>query len=170
MLTTSLGVAPEEALRRMAASTRDRCRSPLQWSDAPNAGFSPPQVPPWLPVNPNYAAGVNVAAQEGDPASLLSFYRRLLGLRRATPALVYGDYHGLHPHSEAYLAFTRHDASSGQACLVLLNFSGEEQPLSIDLGGKQALLRFSSHPRAAQPLALDTLTLVAFEILIADLA
>lgn len=169
LLTTKLGKTPAEAERIAAATTRDRCRSPMQWSAAPNAGFSPPSVEPWLPVNPNYAVGVNVAAQADDLDSLLSFYRRMLRLRRDTPALLGGDYHALHQRSEEYFAFLRHDAESEQTCLVILNFSAEQQTVIFDLSTKQARLLFSSHARADQPLALDWLTLAPFEILIIEL-
>jgi glycosidase len=169
MLTQQLGMAADEALRSVAASTRDRCRSPMQWSSAPNGGFSPPDVQPWLPLNANNAMGVNVATQEGDPNSLLSFYRRLLGLRRTTPALIAGDYHALHPHTESYLAFLRHDGSTGQTCLVILNHSNENQTASFDLGDRQPRLLFSSQARDNQPLALDGLTLAPFELVIAEL-
>jgi alpha-glucosidase len=165
-----LGIAPDTAFQAVAAATRDRCRSPLQWSAAPNAGFSPPGVAPWLPVNPNYAAGVNVADQERDPAALLAFYRRLIALRQATPALVAGDYHALHQHSEAYLAFLRHDAASGQTCLVILNFADEAQTAIFDLSAAAATPLFSSHGRPDQPLDLDWLTLAPYEILIAELS
>jgi alpha-glucosidase len=168
-LTEALGVPHEQALRAVIASTRDRCRSPVQWSDAPNAGFSPPGVRTWLPVHPNFAAGVNVAAQQGDPASLLSYYQRLLRLRRATPALIAGDYHGLHQHSDAYMAFMRYDEASGQSCLVVLNFSHQAQTLVFDLPRRQPRLLFSSETRDGQPLALDWLALAPFEVLIAEL-
>ena len=164
-----LGKTPEEALDAAIESTRDRCRSPMQWSDAPNSGFSPPDVQPWLPVNATYASGVNVAAQTGDPASLLSFYRRLLSLRRSTPALVAGDYHALHAHSDDYLAFLRHDDAGGQTCLVVLNFTDSAQTVVFDQRDKQPRLLFSSHPRADQPLTLDWLALAPFEVLIAEL-
>lgn len=169
VMTEQLGVAPREALRAAAAATRDRCRSPLQWSGAPNTGFCPPDARPWLPVNPNYALGVNVAAQQGDSSSLLTFYQRLLGLRRATPALIAGDYQELHQHSEAYLAFLRRDAGAGQTCLVVLNFSHEQQAAVFDFGGRWAQLLFSSAARDRGPLALDWLTLAPFEIVIAEL-
>jgi alpha-glucosidase len=169
-MTEQQGMRPEQALESVIATTRDGCRSPFQWSSAPNAGFSPPGVTTWLPVSPNYAVGINVAAQEADPASLLSFYRRMLQLRRATPALIAGDYHALHPHSEAYLAFLRHDDATGQTCLVALNFSSEEQTAIFDLGARQPRLLFSSRDREGQPLALDLLSLAPFEILIAELA
>ena len=168
LMIERLGMSPATAFQAVAASTRDRCRSPLQWSAAPNAGFSPPGAATWLPVNPDYAAGVNVADQEGDPASPLSFYRRLIGLRQATPALVAGDYHALHHDSEAYLAFVRRDEASGHACLVILNFSDEAQSAIFDLGAPARPL-FSSHGRPEQPLDLGWLTLAPFEILIAEL-
>ncbi len=80
-MTEQLATPETEALKAVIATTRDRCRSPLQWNRSPNAGFSPSDVQTWLPVNPYYAAGVNVAAQEGDPGSLLNFYRRRRSMR-----------------------------------------------------------------------------------------
>ncbi len=169
-LTEGRGVAPEEALRAAVAATRDRCRSPFQWSGAPNAGFSPAGVAPWLPVHPNHAAGVSVAAQQDDPASLLSFYRRLLGLRRRTPALLGGDYQVVEPHNEACLAFTRRDPGTGQTCLVALNFSDEPQTVDFDPGdGRPARLVFSSRARPEGSPAPARPVLAPFEVWIAEL-
>ena len=168
-LTERLGKAPAEALQVVLKTTRDRCRSPMQWSNAPNAGFSPPEVQPWLPVNANYALGINVADQDQDPDSLLSFYRRMLRLRRATPALIAGDYHALHQHSADYLAFLRHDAGTGQTCLVILNFSRRAQTVVFDLSGKPPRVLFSSAARGDQPLSLERIALAPFEILIVEL-
>jgi len=169
-MTETFGVSAEAALKEAIANTRDRCRSPMQWNSYPNSGFCTPDVTPWLPVHPNHAAGVNVVAQSGDPGSLLTFYQRMLRLRRATPALIAGDYHMLHPHSEDYFAFLRYDTASGQACLVVLNFSNQEQTAIFDLGEKQPRLLFSSQARESQALALDRLALAPFEIVIAELA
>jgi alpha-glucosidase len=169
-LTETFGVSSKEALKEVIANTRDRCRSPMQWNSDPNSGFCSPDATPWLPVHPNHTAGVNVAAQSGDPGSLLTFYQRMLRLRRATPALIAGDYHMLHPHSEDYFAFLRHDAASGQTCLVVLNFSNQEQIVIFDLGKKQPQLFFSSHAHEGQALALDRLALAPFEIVIAELS
>jgi glycosidase len=124
-------------------------------------------VRPWLPVHPNYAAGVNVAAQADDSTSLLAFYRRMLALRRSTPALIAGDYHALHQHSEDYLAFLRHDGATGQSCLVVLNFSPEAQMVMFDLGDKEPRLLFRNEARDDRPL--DGLTLAPFEIVVAEL-
>ncbi|GAC1535953.1 MAG: alpha-amylase family glycosyl hydrolase [Herpetosiphon sp.] len=168
MLMEQPGMMPGEALNAAVLSTRDRSRSPLQWSGAPNAGFSPPGVQPWLPVHPNYATGVNVEAQEGDAGSLLSFYRHLLRLRRTTAALVAGDYQVLHPFSKDYIAFLRHDAGTDQLCLVVLNFSEKEQSVSFDLGGKHPRLLFRSQPQEGQSLAINDLRLAPWEIFIAE--
>jgi len=130
-LAVSDGIPPDEAMRMAARMTRDRCRTPMQWANAPNAGFSPPGVETWLPVNPNYAAGVNVADQDTAPDSLLNFYRRLIRARQTAPALLAGDYTPIHERAQDYLAFLRRDAASGQTCLVVLNMSA--QPLGLDL-------------------------------------
>ncbi len=110
-----LGADPAEAAGRAGAMSRDKNRTPMQWSRGPNAGFCPPGVEPWLPVNPNYAAGVNVADQAGEPGSLLSYYRRLLRARRASPALLAGEYEPLHERARSYLAFLRKHAGADRA-------------------------------------------------------
>lgn len=166
LMLEKLGASPDEALAYVIATTRDRCRSPLQWSSAPNGGFCPATVAPWLPISTSAYEGVNVADQERDPESVLWFYRRMLQLRRATPALVSGDYQAL-PATAEILTFVRHDAASGQTCLVALNFAAEEQPVSVAFS-QPARLLFSSAQR--HTLALDQLRLAPFEILIAELA
>ncbi|MFW5748133.1 MAG: alpha-glucosidase [Chloroflexota bacterium] len=100
--------------------SRDRCRTPVQWSDAPNGGFSPNGVTPWLPVNPNYANGVNVADQRDDPDSLLHYYHRLIHLRLESPALANGAYEEVVVDQDDVLAFKR--IAPDQTCLVILNF------------------------------------------------
>lgn len=65
---------------------RDEVRTPMQWDGTANAGFCPPDVQPWLPVNPDYPS-VNVAAQDGRHGSMLTLYRRLFELRRDEPSL-----------------------------------------------------------------------------------
>ncbi len=72
---------------------RDPERTPMQWDSSPNAGFTAPDVTPWLPVAADYATR-NVAVQSADPESMLSFYRALAALRRAEPALHGGRLYG----------------------------------------------------------------------------
>jgi alpha-glucosidase len=166
-LTEAWGLSPAQAAKRVTRMTRDRCRSPMQWANTPHGGFSPEGVPPWLPVNLSYAQGVNVADQEGDPASLLSYYRRLLALRRATPALVIGGYAPVDENAQDYLAFTR--STPDQTVLVALNFSDLPQTLALALPHSQARLLFSSTERPAQAIDLARLELAPFEISIMDL-
>lgn len=78
---------PEGVNRRLPERlNRDEVRTPMQWDDSPTAGFCPPGVTPWLPVNEDRVTA-NVAAQRDDPDSLLSLYRQLLRVRRERPAL-----------------------------------------------------------------------------------
>lgn len=101
---------------------RDACRAPMQWNEAPRAGFT--SGDPWLPVNTDYMMK-NVAYQSEDPASLLNFYRRLIWLRHRTPALNSGLQElicGDHRHILAY-----HRISEYQRILVILNFSSHTQ-------------------------------------------
>ncbi len=168
-MTQKLGITLDEALEAALLSTRDRCRTPMQWDGSANGGFSPTEVKTWLPVNPNYAVGVNVAAQAGDPGSLLSFYKQLIHLRQGTPALIAGSYRVIDQASETCLTFLRHDADSGQTCLIALNFSGETQALTTNVAEKQARPLFFGQGRSGASTALKQLELLPFEIFIAEL-
>jgi alpha-glucosidase len=163
------GIPAAEALAHAARFTRDKCRTPMQWSNAPNAGFSPAGVGTWLPVNPNYTQGVNVADQLADPASLLHFYRRLLRLRKATPALVAGEYTALHDDERDYLAFLRHSRADNQVCLVVLNMSERAHALRFELQAETVRLLFSSHARAGDLDDLARLPIAPFEVYIGEL-
>ncbi len=164
------GTPPEQALAAAAEFTRDRCRTPMQWANAPNAGFSPVGVPTWLPVNPNYAQGVNVADQEADPNSLLNFYRGLLRLRKQTPALIEGQYRPLHEQAEDYLAFLRESAADGQTCLIVLNMSDRAHTLSFELTSRTARCLFSTAGNAGTMRAMSGLTIAPFEIYIGEMS
>jgi alpha-glucosidase len=167
METDIMGTPPQQAAVHAARMGRDKCRTPLQWSDAANAGFSPPGVQTWLPVNPNYAQGISVDAQLADPSSLLHFYRGLLRVRKQNPALQVGDYRPLHKKETDYLAFLRQ--ADAQTCLVVLNWSAREFVLRFDLGSTKARLLFSSHSRPEKREALAHLPIAPFEVYIAEL-
>jgi alpha-glucosidase len=108
---------------------RDGCRSPMQWDDSPNAGFS--RAEPWLPVHDNYTFR-NAVAQCADPNSLFHFYRRLLELRKQYPALVEGMFLPLTYDPRSVLGYLRQ--TSDQTILVALNFSG--RAVSLVVGGE----------------------------------
>ncbi len=105
---------------------RDGCRSPMQWDSSANAGFT--SGAPWLPVHAN-AAERNVEEQQGDPDSLLNFYRRLLSLRRANPALRRGMFQPVTFTPKKILAYLREDAN--QTVLVAMNFGGRTHRLVL---------------------------------------
>ncbi len=165
----ALGVPPEQALALANRLGRDKCRTPMQWANAPNAGFSPAGVQTWLPVNPNYAQGVNVAEQQDDPDSLLNFYRRMLRLRKETSALIAGGYTPLHEEAEDYLAFLRASEADGQTCLVVLNMSDRSHRLHFDLEASKARCLFSSRARSEKVDDLAELFIAPFEVYIAEL-
>ena len=165
-LVNELHVEPSQAALRAAAMSRDKNRTPLQWRNAPNGGFCPESVTPWLPVNPDFAARINVQEQEKDPQSLLTFYRRLLLVRKATPALVEGDYQPIHESASELLAFLR--STPQQKVLVLMNFSEKQISHDFsDLAAHSVRDIFSSDRNPAS--GFPHLTLNPFEIWIAEL-
>jgi alpha-glucosidase len=163
------GIPPEEALARAARDTRDRSRTPFQWDRTPNAGFSPEEIRTWLPVNPNFALGVNVADQINNPGSMLNFYKDMLCIRKETPALLSGDYQPLHETSNDYLAFLRRSDSPPQTCLVVLNLSDQAHQIQFDVLASTARCIFSTHKSTNESLLLNDLEITPFEILIAEL-
>jgi len=106
---------------------RDGCRTPMQWSAEPNAGFGAGK--PWLRIGPDHRQ-VNVASESSDPNSLLSFYRRLIWLRKATPALQRGSYRSLVRKPVGQMAYLRE--TPDQAILVCLNFFSRPAILALD--------------------------------------
>lgn len=167
--TQKYGVPPTEAVKLAARYGRDKNRTPMQWANAPNAGFSPPGVQTWLPVNPNYAQGVNVADQIDDPNSLLNFYKRILRLRKQTPALIAGDYTPIHERARNYLAFLRHSQTDQQTCLVVLNMSEKDHVLRFDLKSRTARCLFSTAREGKDIDDLSQLKIAPFEIYIGEL-
>ena len=96
----------------------------MQWDASPNAGFTAPDVTPWLPLARD-AHRVNVAGQAEDPDSILTLTRRLIQLRREHPVLHLGDFEPFGPTPEGTFAFRR---VSPSGCLaVALNLTNEEQ-------------------------------------------
>lgn len=168
-LVEELNIDPVEAAQRAGEMTRDKNRTPMHWNNSANGGFSPVNVETWLPVNPNYAEGVNVRDQHDNPDSLLNYYKKLIRVRKQTPALVAGEYKPVHEKSQDYFAFLRY--TSEQTVLVVLNYSPEHHELKFNLAGKKtAHILFSSAGRSKKDEALTHLSLGAFEVLIAELA
>jgi alpha-glucosidase len=107
---------------------RDGERTPMQWSDSANAGFS--SHDPWLPVPPSYTTH-NVATESKDPNSVLEFYRKVLSLRHTNPVLLEGNYSALNEDEPSVLSYLR--SYKGKSVLVALNMSGSPQKTNFNL-------------------------------------
>ena len=108
---------------------RDGCRSPMQWDDSENAGFS--NTKPWLPVHPNYEQR-NVATQQKNENSLFHFTRKLIALRKEYKTLRRGEILPLKDMPKDVMAFLR--KSDHEEILILLNFSKKKQKITLPKG------------------------------------
>jgi oligo-1,6-glucosidase len=117
------GEEPKKVMESIYAKGRDNARTPFQWDDSENAGFTTGK--PWIKVNPNYKE-INAKQAIEDPNSIYHYYRKLIQLRKKHPIIVYGAYDLILPDHEQIYAYTRtyHD----EKLLVILNFS-EQQPV-----------------------------------------
>lgn len=125
-LETENGAAEEEVLAKLIPASRDQARTPMQWEDGEGAGFT--TGIPWIGLNPN-ADEINVRRALADPNSVFAFYKKMIRLRKETPALVHGSYEPLlepHPRVFAYIR-----ALESERLLVVLNFSKEESELDL---------------------------------------
>jgi alpha-glucosidase len=112
---------------------RDGERTPMQWNDSPNAGFS--GVAPWLPVDERYPS-YNVETEKKDAHSILNYYHTLLSLRHTNRALLEGNYVALNEQDANVLSYAR--SYKGQNVLVVLNLSGAPQKVTLNLAATGA--------------------------------
>ncbi len=114
---------------------RDNARTPMQWDDSPNAGFT--TGTPWIDVNPNYPA-INVARAMADPESILHFYRRLIALRKESNILRRGDFQLIPCENQHLLAYRR--SYQGRSITVVCNFSAQPAALPPEAKTGETLL------------------------------
>jgi oligo-1,6-glucosidase len=126
-LTKKEGGDLDEFLASHKITARDNGRTPIQWDNSANGGFT--NATPWLKVNPNYEK-VNVESQENDPNSVLNYFRKMVSLRKSEQILVYGKYTIIDENNPSIYAFIRE--SEEKTFLVLLNFTSETA--KVDLG------------------------------------
>ena len=137
------GFSEEEALRIVNRYSRDNARTPVQWDSSKNAGFT--TGTPWLPLNPNYKK-INVAQQEKDPESVLSYYKKLTALRRNPEykeTIVYGDFVPFMADEDRLMAFYR---KGEKTLLILGNYRKEERELELPAPVKKLVLS-NAEPR-----------------------
>ena len=107
-------------LKAVHKQSRDNARTPLQWDNSRNAGFSSSK--PWLDVNENYNK-INVELQQGNPDSILNYYREIIRIRKNNSTLIYGDFLDLEPSNEKLYIYKRWDKQ--KTFIIVLNFSDD---------------------------------------------
>ena len=106
--------------------SRDNARTPVQWDDSENAGFT--TGTPWIAVNPNYKE-INAKAETADSGSVFHYYKKLIALRKQNPVMVYGKYEPLLMESEELFAYTR--TLEETKLLVVCSFCDHETTFAI---------------------------------------
>ena len=140
-IALNAGLSPQEALRAVSKYSRDNARTPMQWTNQPNAGFT--TGTPWLKVNPNYTT-INAAAQQDDPDSVRSFYKQLIVLRKNEEykeTIVYGILEPVWEDRHNLMAYYRKGEKN---ILVIGNFQKEEQTVELPSAFKKVLLNNDS--------------------------
>lgn len=177
-LTEAGRIAPEDMMRYIRLRGRDNARTPMQWDDSENAGFT--TGTPWIMVNPNYAE-VNAKRELADPGSVFHYYKKLIALRRREKIMVYGNYELLEQDSASLYVYTRTLEQNGaadvedakaqtgetrkaaQRLLVICNFTEKEEAYGIPEEFAGAGILIGNYERAQ---AEGTILLQPYEALV----
>ncbi len=156
------GLSKEEAVKVISRYSRDNARTPMQWNDGANAGFT--TGTPWLKVNPNYTR-INAAAQADDPHSVRSFYKQLIALRK-NPAyketVVYGTLEPAWEDRHNLMAYYR---KGGKTLLVIGNYQKDGQEITLPSEYRKVLL--NNYPDIVQED--NTIHLQGYQVLILEI-
>lgn len=147
------GLSDAEALAVCSAMSRDNARTPMQWKDAPQAGFT--SGTPWLKVNDNYPA-INVEKEEGQPDSVLHYYRKLIALRKSgeyRELFTYGKFEPAYENADHVMAYYR--ILQGRRVLVAANFGTDTIELDWEVPAKKVLLSNKKRTNAENKLILE---------------
>lgn len=132
------GYSKDGIMKSIHAKGRDNARTPMQWSDETNAGFT--QGTPWIKVNPNYKE-INAESQVTDGNSVFSYYKKLIGLRKEYDVFIDGEYQAVMEEDENIFAYRR--VADGEELLVVCNFFEKEKeidPGKMGISGGEELL------------------------------
>jgi oligo-1,6-glucosidase len=138
-LVGKLGKNPDDMMKAIHDRSRDNARTPVQWDDSENAGFT--TGTPWIKVNPNYKI-INAKAQLDDDNSIFNYYKKLIQLRKEHQVIVYGDFKMLYEDHESFFAYTR--TLDDEKLLVICSFDSNlltfELPDNIEYNTKSLLI------------------------------
>ena len=147
------GLSDAEALAVCSVMSRDNARTPMQWKDAPQAGFT--AGTPWLKVNDNYPV-INVEKEEGQPDSVLHYYRKLIALRKSgeyRELFTYGKFEPAYENADHVMAYYR--ILQGRRVLVAANFGTDTIELDWEVPAKKVLLSNKKRTNAENKLILE---------------
>ena len=134
-----MGMSKKKAAERISRTARGNARTPVQWDDSPNAGFTTGK--PWIPVNPNYKT-INAKAEILNENSIFNHYRKLIAFRKSHPVAIYGDYKEHLADSKELYVYER--SLNGKRLLVICSFTeknvGFWAPESFDLSKGKLIL------------------------------
>ena len=136
------GYDKEEVMEVVWRRSRDNSRTPMQWSEAKNAGFS--KTEPWLKVNPNYQE-INVEENLKDDNSIFYFYKELIKLRKNSPyqeIIVEGEYQPILESDQNLIAYLR--VKAGEKLLLIANFKNKKVNLNLEYQIEEIIL--SNYP------------------------
>ena len=147
------GLSDAEALAVCSVMSRDNARTPMQWKDAPQAGFT--SGTPWLKVNDNYPV-INVEKEEEQPDSVLHYYRKLIALRKSgeyRELFTYGKFEPAYENADHVMAYYR--ILQGRRVLVAANFGTDTIELDWEVPAKKVLLSNKKRTNAENKLILE---------------
>lgn len=147
------GLSDTEALAVCSVMSRDNARTPMQWKDAPQAGFT--SGTPWLKVNDNYPV-INVEKEEGQLDSVLHYYRKLIALRKSgeyRELFTYGKFEPAYENADHVMAYYR--ILQGRRVLVAANFGTDTIELDWEVPAKKVLLSNKKRTNAENKLILE---------------
>ncbi|MCI5649716.1 MAG: alpha-glucosidase [Fusicatenibacter sp.] len=160
-LTGAGKVSPEDMMRYICLRGRDNARTPMQWDDSKNAGFT--DGTPWIMVNPNYTF-INAKAELADPDSVFHYYQKLISLRKEKEIMVYGSYALLEAEDEDLYIYTR--TLGEEKLLVICNFTEKERSYEIPAEFADAKVLISNYPDCG---CSGTVSVRPYEAIVLDL-
>jgi oligo-1,6-glucosidase len=155
----SIGGDLQKYLKRIAFESRDNGRTPFQWNNSENAGFT--TGTPWIQVNKNYKT-INEAEEEKDPNSVLNYFRKIVKFRKDNLVLVYGKYELLDKQNPDTYSYTRE--LDGKKLLVMLNFTNKTATTKTDINVSSSTLLMGNYEHPSKDGTLKPYEAVIYQL------
>ncbi|QUX19029.1 alpha-glucosidase [Staphylococcus haemolyticus] len=149
----------DQLLDKYRMENRDNSRTPMQWNDSTNGGFT--EGKPWFPVNPNYR-DINVAHQLEDEHSVLNFYKKLIQLKKSHEIYTYGQFDLIDAENENVFAYTRQ--LEGKTVVVAGNLTDKQSSLTLPFDIDEDAIKLHNYNSQ-----LDSKSLKPFEAFVAEI-